>query len=173
MATTQEELDLAFVEIGTQFKLDRTQMGLLSSLTTSQKGSLVAAINELKSSIAGAGAVINDTEASTSAVYSSSKTDAQIATARAALKTEILGGASAAYDTLQELVTYFNGLDTANDADVAALVTAMANRLRFDAAQTLTAPQKVQGNANLGSVSLVQFGDPAHSYRSVLLGALA
>ena len=173
MATTQEELDLAFVEIGTQFKLDRTQMGLLSSLTTSQKSSLVAAINELKASIAGAGAVINDNAASTSAVYSSSKTDSQIATARSELKSEILGGASAAYDTLQELVTYFNGLDSANDADVASLITQMGNRLRFDAAQTLTAPQKVQGNANLGSVSLVQFGDPAHSYRTVLLAALA
>lgn len=173
MATTQEELDLAFVAIGTEFKLDRAQMGLLANLTTTQKGSLVAAINELKASIAGAGAVINDTAASTSAVYSSSKTDAQIAAARAGLKTEILGGAGAAYDTLQELVTYFNGLDSANDADVASLITQMGNRLRFDAAQTLTAGQKVQGNANLGSLSLVQFGDPAHSYKNVFTAALA
>lgn len=173
MATTQEEIDLAMTEIGTQFKLDRAAMGVLSSLTTTQKGSLVAAINELKASIAGAGAVINDAAASTSSVYSSSKTDSQIATSRSELKAELLGGASAAYDTLQELVVYFEGLDTENDAAIAALVTSMGNRLRFDAAQTLTAPQKVQGNDNLGSVSLVAFGDPAHSYRTVLLAALA
>ena len=173
MATTQEEIDLAMVEIGTQFKADRTVMGLLSNLTTTQKTNLVAAINEVKAASLSAGAQINDTTPSNTTVYSSNKTDSQIAASRAALKTEILGGASAAYDTLQELVTYFNGLDTANDADVAALVTAMANRLRFDAAQTLTAPQKVQGNTNLGSVSLVQFGDPAHSYRTTLMAALA
>ena len=40
----------------------------------------------------------------------------------------------------------------------------MGNRLRFDAAQVLTAPQKVQANTNLGSVSLVDFGSTTTDY---------
>ena len=172
MATTQEELDLVFQEIGTQFKNDRTVMGLLANLTTTNKTNLVAAINEIKASLSGAGAVINDAAASDTSVYSSAKVTTDIAAARAGLKTEILGGASAAYDTLLELVTHFNGLDSANDANVEALVTTMGNRLRFDEAQTLSAGQKVQGNANLGSVSLAQLGDPARSYRTVFLAAI-
>ncbi len=120
-----------------------------------------------------AGAQIDDAVARTTTVYSSTKTNSQIAEARSELKAELLGGASSAYDTLQELVTYFNGLDTANDADVASLLTAVGKRVRFDAAQSLTAPEKVQANANMGSVSLVDFGDPAHSYKTVLITALA
>jgi hypothetical protein len=173
MATTQDELDLVMVEIGTLFNQDRAVMGLLSNLSTTAKTNLVAAINEIYTRTASAGAQINDTTASGTTVYSSTKTDAQIAATRASLKAELLGGASAAYDTLQELVTYFNGLDSANDTDVAALVVSVGNRLRFDAAQTLTSGQKIQANANMGSLSLADFGDPAHSYKTVLLNALA
>jgi len=173
MATTQAELDLAFQEVGTQFKLDRTAMGLLASLATTSKTSLVAAINEIAASLGSSGAVINDTTPGNTTVYSSTKTEASIAASRASLKTELLGGVDSAYDTLQELVTYFNGLDTSNDADVSALVTALGNRVRFDAAQTLTAPQKAQANANIGSLSLVDFGDPAHSYKNVFTASLA
>jgi hypothetical protein len=173
MASTQDELDLVFIEIGSNFKDDRTTMGLLSSLSTTQKTSLVAAINEVFGRTASAGAQINDVTAGNTTVYSSTKTDTQIASARSSLKTEILGGVGAAYDTLQELVTYFNGLDSANDADVASLVTLVGTRLRFDAAQVLTVSEKAQANTNLGSVSLAQFGDPTHSYRTVFLNALA
>lgn len=172
MATTQAELDLAFLEVGTEVKKIYTKLGDLTGLSTTSKVSLVEAINSLVTAI-GDGLSINDTTPSTTSVYSSTKVDSAIAIARSGVKAEILGGAAAAYDTLQELVTYFNGLDTANDSDVASLVTAIANRLRFDTAQTLTAPQKVQANANLGSLSLVDFGDPAHSYKNVFLAALA
>lgn len=173
MATTQAELDQAFVEVGTQIKATRTLVGLLASLTTTEKSNLVAAINEVNAKTAGAGAQIDDVTARTTTVYSSSRTDAQIATARAALKAEILGGAGATVDTLQEIATLLANSDIDDDNAIAALTTALGNRVRFDAAQTLTAPQKVQANDNIGSVSLVQFGDPAHSYRDVLLGALA
>jgi len=173
MASTQEELDLVMVEIGTQFKNDRTIMGLLASLSTTDKTNLVAAINEVNAKTAGAGAQIDDTTARTTTVYSSTKTDSQIADARAALKTEILGGAGPTVDTLKEIADLLTSSDTADDNAIAALTTALGNRVRFDAAQTLTAGEKVQANANIGSVSLVQFGDPAHSYRDVFLAALA
>ena len=169
MATTQEELDLAFVEVGTQFKSIRTLAGLLASLSTSDKSSLVAAINEVNAKTSGAGAQIDDATARTTTVYSSSKTESAIASATAALKTDILGGAGPTVDTLKELAD----LLASSSSDVAALTTALGNRVRFDAAQSLTAPQKIQANENIGSVSLAQFGDPTHSYRNVLLAALA
>lgn len=169
MATTQEELDLAFVEVGTQFKSVRTLAGQLSSLSTTDKASLVAAINEVNAKTAGAGAQIDDTTPRTTTVYSSSKTEAAITAASDALKADILGGAGPTVDTLKELADLLAG----SSSDVAALTTALGNRVRFDAAQSLTAPQKAQANTNIGSVSLVQLGDPAHSYKNVLLAALA
>lgn len=173
MATTQEELDLAFLETGTQFKALRTLIGLLASLTTTEKTNLVAAINEVNAKTAGAGAQIDDATARTTTVYSSTRTEEVIALAMAGVKSDILGGAGPTVDTLKEIADLLASSDIDDDNAIAALTTALGNRLRFDAAQTLTAPQKVQGNANLGSVSLAQFGDPAHSYRDVLLGALA
>ncbi len=173
MATTQEELDLAFTRVGTEFKALRTILGLLSSLTTTEKTNLVAAINEVNAKTAGAGAQIDDVTARTTTVYSSSNTEARITAATAALKTDILGGAGPTIDTLKEIADLLVASDLNDDNAIAALTTALGMRLRFDAAQTLSAGEKVQGNANLGSVSLVQFGDPAHSYRDTFVAALA
>jgi len=175
----ETNLKNALQRLANAVKLARTQINGnaadLSSLTTTAKSNLVAAINEVKAqaNAAGSGVGINDTTPSTSQVYSSSKTDSQIASARAALKTEILGGAAAAYDTLQELVTYINSVDSTNDSEVAALVTAVGNRIRFDGAQTLTAGQKVQANDNIGSVALAKFGDPEADFDAVVVAALA
>lgn len=172
MATTQDELDLAFVEVGTQFKSLKTLIGLLASLSTTDKSSIISAINEVNAKTASAGAAIDDTTARSSTVYSSTKTDAQITSATAALKADILGGAGPTVDTLKEIADLLTSVDATDDSVVAALTTVVAGKLAFDGAQTLTAPQKVQVNTNAGSVSLVQFGDPAHSYKTVLLAAL-
>lgn len=172
MATTQEELDLAFVEVGTQFKQVKTLIGVLANLTTTEKSNLVGAISEVKNALANAGATINDAAASTTTVYSSSKTVTEINNRAASLKTEILGGAGTTIDTLKEIADLLVASDLADDNALAALTTAVGNRARFDAAQTLTAPQKAQVNLNIGSLSLADFGDPAHSYKTVLLNAL-
>lgn len=171
MATTEDEIKLFAVEAGTQVKALKALLGLLASLTTTEKTSLVAAINEVNAKTAGAGAQIDDTTPRTTTVYSSSKTDSQISDARAALKAELLGGAGSAFDTLKELADLITNSDIDDDAALAALTTAVGNRIRFDTAQTLTAPQKAQANANMGSVSLAQFGDPAASYRDTFLAA--
>lgn len=168
MATIQEELDLAFVEVGTQFKAIGTLIGALSSLTTTDKANLVSAINEINAKTASAGAQIDDETTRTSTVYSSTKVEALVDGALLELKNEILGGAGPTVDTLKEIAD----LLASSDSDVLALTTAVGNRLRFDETQTLTVPQKAQGNSNLGSVSLVQMGDPNHSYRDTFLAAL-
>lgn len=116
----------------------------LSSLTTTQKTSLVAAINELKLAIdnSGSSITISDSTSSTTEVWSSSKVSAAIAQA----KSDLVNGAGAALDTLSELAAALG-----NDASFASTVTAaLGYRLRFDAAQTLTAGQKTQACANLG-----------------------
>lgn len=169
MATTEAEIKLFATEVGTQIKGLRTLMGLLSNLTTTDKTNLIAAINEVNAKTAGAGAQIDDATARTTTVYSSSRTEARITAATAALKSDILGGAGPTVDTLKEIADIL----ASSGSDVAALTTALSKRVRFDAAQTLTAPEKVQVNTNIGSVSLAQFGDPAATYRDVFLAALA
>lgn len=65
--------------IGTEFKTLRATLGLNSALNTTQKTTLVAAINEVKAVADAAsgsgGASINDTTPTTSTAYSSSKVD--------------------------------------------------------------------------------------------------
>ncbi|UPT85177.1 hypothetical protein HAP41_0000033350 [Bradyrhizobium barranii subsp. apii] len=74
----------------------------------------------------------------------------QLATMEAlqAAITALIGGAPGALDTLKELADAIN-----DDASFAATVTAaLAVRLRVDAAQGLTTPQKTQALANLGVI---------------------
>ena len=65
------------------------------------------------------------------------------------LRSSILGGADAAYDTLIELEQKLQG----EDSVIAAILTAISNRVAFDQAQTLTAPQKAQALSNIGGAS--------------------
>jgi len=116
----------------------------LSALTTTQKASLVAAINELKTALDALGTpiTISDSTSSTTQVWSSSKVASEITAAKNALTS----GAAAALDTLSELAAALG-----NDANFASTITtALGYRLRFDAVQTLTTEQKTQACANLG-----------------------
>jgi hypothetical protein len=146
--------------IGTEYKaiyaFIRGSNAGLSALTTTNKSSLLDAINELKTDVTNAansgGAAINDTGSSTSSVWSSQKTSTEIAGAVAGL----VDSSPAALDTLNELAAALG--DDASFASTTA--TALGNRLRIDAAQTLTAPQKAFGIANLGAISANDIGDP-------------
>jgi hypothetical protein len=151
--------------IATQFKTVYGKIGDLTSLSTTAKTNLVAAINECVASISGAGATINDTGTSTSSVWSSSHTSDQITGAI----NGVLNGAPAALDTLKELADAIG-----DDADYAAsTITALGNRLRFDAAQTLSSGQKTQGQANLDVYGTDDIGDPTTDFVAVFNAALA
>lgn len=63
----------------------------------------------------------------------SQDTDNKIAQAIATLKSEILGGASSAFDTLKELEDAIN-----NGSTAAALADAVNKRVRFDEVMTLS-----------------------------------
>ena len=140
--------------IGPDIKMLTDTRGILENLTTDNKTDLVSAINELDAAIdalSQGAAGIDDGTISTTSTWSSQKTSDEIAEAIA----NLIAGASAGYQTLAELQALLENQDDA----VAALVTSVANRLRFDAPQALTEAEKVQGNENLGSLSLVQSGN--------------
>ena len=144
----------------------------LSALLTTDKSSLLGAINELVGSIGEAGAVINDSAMSTTSVYSSSKTQAVADAAALATKNELLGGAAAGWDTLQEVKLLLDASDTADDDALAVLTTALGNRVRFDAAQTLTEPQKTQARANVGAQEAALVGDTATDFVAIFNAGL-
>ena len=153
MATLEEELTTSFQTIAADIKTILATRGTMASLNTTEKGSLVAAINEVLAAVGSGGTSEIDDGAATSSTtktYSASKLVALIATA----KSEILGGASGAYDTLLEIQ---NAIGTDGTA-ISGLLTAVGKRVAVDAAQTFTTPEKLQACQNLG------IGDPAHNF---------
>ncbi|RJX81252.1 hypothetical protein [Pseudomonas sp. LS-2] len=134
--------------IGTDIKTLTAKQGDLTSLSTTAKGNLVAAINELYGLLGSSGAVIDDTagDGATAVTWSANKIFDSIEAAKVAVQNSILGGASAAYDTLKEL----QDLIVADDGLLTALTTAVANRVRFDDVQTLNTAQKLQACTNIG-----------------------
>ncbi|MCA0231619.1 MAG: hypothetical protein LCH91_14195 [Bacteroidetes bacterium] len=143
--TLEQRLTALVNAIGAKDKQQSNAIGVLASLNTTTKTSLVAAINEILVTIAGS-TQINDAAIATTSTYSSSKIETIVDNAVAEAVNTVLGGASAAYDTLVEI----QGLLQGQDNSLANLLTAVGTRLRFDAPQTLTSAQKTQACANLG-----------------------
>ena len=160
LATRIESL---VIRVAQEFNDVRAKAGNLANLTTTDKSSLVAAINELKAAVVSS-AVIDDAQVATTSTYSSSK----IVTLLDALKSEILGGADAAYDTLLEIQQLLQNGTTGLDA----LLAAVNNRVRFDAAQTLSAPEQAQARSNIGAVAASDVGDTDTDFVAVFEGAL-
>ena len=152
------------IRVAQEFNDVRAKTGNLANLTTTDKSNLVAAINELKAAVVSS-SEIDDANIAISSTYSSSK----IVTLLDALKSEILGGADAAYDTLLEIQQLLQNGTTGLDA----LLAAVNNRVRFDAAQTLTAPEQVQARSNIGAVAVSDVGDTDTDFVAVFEGALA
>jgi hypothetical protein len=156
MATLETRLITLAQAIGADIKALTAKQGDLTALGTTAKTSLVAAINEINSALAGAGAVIDDaaTNGATTVTWSADKIFDTIEAAKSAVKSDLTAGASTALDTLNELATALG-----NDPSFAATIaTELTNRVRFDAAQTLTLTQQQQACANIG------VGDPDHNF---------
>lgn len=165
MATLAQRLiDLANA-IGADIKALNVKEGLLANLTTTDKTSLVAAINEIKAALGGAGAVINDTagNGATTVTWSADHIYDMIEAAKAAVKSDLTAGAATALDTLNEIATALG-----NDPSFAAtMATALTNRVRYDAAQALSAAQITQVGANIG------IGEPDTNFVTVYTAAKA
>ena len=144
--------------VGGDVKALTAAQGSLSALNTTTKTSLVAAINEMLTLIGSAGVSIDDAagDGNTAVTWSADKIFDSIEAAKTAVKNDLTAGAAAALDTLSELAAALN-----NDPAFAATIAAeIANRVRFDAAQTLTQPQMAQARANIGAQSAAAIGDP-------------
>ena len=137
--------------MGADVKAMTAAQGSLSALNTTTKTSLVAAINELMTLIGSAGASIDDLagNGNTAVTWSADKIFDSIEAAKTAVKNDLVDGAGAALDTLNELAAALG-----NDPSFAATIaTEIANRVRFDAAQTLTSPQQAQARTNIGAAN--------------------
>lgn len=134
--------------IGVDIGAINARIGTLSTLTTTEKSNLVGALNEVRSkllaveSTANGAARINDAAKGAATTYSSNKIESFVSAKIA----ELVDGAPATFDTLKEIADYISSDQTA----MGALTTAINNRVRFDAAQTLTGPQQAQACANIG-----------------------
>ncbi|CAJ0867453.1 hypothetical protein [Ralstonia mannitolilytica] len=160
LATRIESL---VIRVAQEFNDVRAKAGNLANLTTTDKSNLVAAINELQAAVA-ASSAIDDAQISTSTTYSSSK----IVTLLDALKAEILGGADDAYDTLLEIQQLLQNGTSGLDA----LLAAVNNRVRFDAAQSLTVAEQLQARSNIGAVAASDVGNTDTDFVAVFVGAL-
>ncbi len=94
-------------------------------------------------------AAIDDSAKSTTAVYSSSKTEDLITAAKQAVKDDLLQGAGAAYDSLKEL----GDLIDINKEAIDAVKALAAGHVKFDGAQSLSNTQKSQARSNIGAAS--------------------
>lgn len=179
--------DLAYA-IGTDMKQFRvwitgTPTGTLDGLTTDDKSSLVAAINEVDSkptsgdpsdateTVKGVVELATLAEVAAGADTERAVTAQGVRQERLALKEEILGaGVPAALDTLEELAAALN-----DDGNFAAATTeALANRLRVDVNdQALTAEQQLNGQTNLNVYSKTEIGDADIDLQAVYVAAKA
>ncbi|QXV74240.1 hypothetical protein [Rhizobium phage RHEph12] len=146
--TVQSQIAAGFLAAANADRALRTLItglatGDLSTLSTQDKSSIIAAINELEDRL---GDLINDADAaSLVSTYSAAKIEDRLAEFRNA----ILGGASAAYDTLLEIQNFLQG----EDSQIAALLTAVGNKVDFSAPQSLTNAQQTQARSNIGAAA--------------------
>ena len=137
--------------IGADVKTLTASQGSLGALNTTTKASLVAAINELRTLASSAGAQINDSAGNgdTTVTWSADKIFDSIEAAKMTVKNDLVNGAGAALDTLSELAAALG-----NDPSFATTIASqIANRVRFDDAQTLTTPQQAQARGNIGAAA--------------------
>ena len=119
--------------IGNEIKATKATIGTLTSLSTT------------------------DTKTSLTTTFSSTKIASDIEAAKNAVKNDLLNGAGEAYDTLKELGEL---IDT-NKSAIDALKDTAAGHVRFNAAQTLTDPQKKQARTNIGAADATTVSDHA------------
>lgn len=127
-----------------QGKMLKDIIGTLTILDTTDKTSIVNAINELKLLIDGIDIteVISDTtDTSTTLTYSIDR----IKTLIQQSKDELINWASGAYDTLQELASELQN----NDTDITNILTQQAKRVAVNQSQVFTQAEKQQARDNI------------------------
>jgi hypothetical protein len=108
--------------------------GSLADLPTTDKTSIVASLIEIYSQLGSGGL-----------------TETQVQALVADAIADLVGTAPGTLDTIQEIAAAIG----TNEGAIATLTTAIGNRVRYDAAQSLTGPQQAQARANINAVENV------------------
>lgn len=157
MSTLETRLNALAQAIGADIKSLVVKQGDLTSLSTTAKGNLVVALNEVFAMAQSSGAsVIDDVTTSASKTYSSNKIGSQLTAAIDALRSELRAGAGAALDTFAEFAAALN-----NDATFAStMATSLSKRVRADAVQSFSLAEKLQARQNMDAYGAVELGNP-------------
>ena len=174
--TLEERLNALATAIGADHKATRLIIGDITALATTDKSSVVKAVNELKAALdnisaGGGGVQIDDTagDGDTDVTWSADKIGDMIGLAMRAVKDDLTAGAGDALDTLKELADALN-----NDPNFyQTIANGMAKRVRVDAAQTFTAAEKAQARANIDAYGPVELGNPDTDLAAVYTAAKA
>ena len=161
-----QKINDLITEVATEFNFDRIKRGDPATLTTTAK-TLVGALNELKTGLDGIGGVlIKDAVTGATTTWSSSKIQGTVDAAVAAL----IGGAPGTLDTLKELADQL----ASDQGVINGILSALALRVRVDAAQAFTPAQQGQGRANIGAAAAADIGDvPTADFVTAFRNALA
>lgn len=161
----QTQIHSLVIRVADEFKSIYSKIGSLSTLSTTDKSNLVAAINELKGAVASGAAINDEVSGSTTSTFSASK----IVKLLDDLRSGIMGGADAAYDTLVELQQAIQN----DSSGIAAIATAIDRRVRFDSEQVLSDEEQVQARGNIGAVAVADIGDTSIDFIAIFDTALA
>jgi hypothetical protein len=148
MATNEliAKINAGFVEVATQIRQKTAGIGNLLNLTTSAKGTLVDALNEVNTiakNAAGGGPATPIDEVATQKSND--------------LFARVSGGSSEALDSFKELADQL----AADRSGAAGMTAAIAEKVSFNTAQTLTSAQQLQARQNIGAVASADIGDIA------------
>ena len=148
MAILTQSINDGFVQITTLLKQVnntlKSNQGDLANLKTTDKTSLVNALNELKVLITSIGSGISDTSTTTTNTWSSTKISTEITKAI----NNLINGADVSSDTLKELADKIAALTQADNGLVSAKIS-----------QSFTAPEKLQARNNIDVYSKAEIGD--------------
>ena len=158
MPTQQQRITELAQAIAQDIKELKAAQGLLDNLSTTNKKSLIEAINELYAAITNTTAIDDSTEELTT-TWSSTKIKESITTAIS----ELVNGSGSALDTLKELADALG-----NDANFAAtLAEQMGKRVRVDESQMFTTAEQLTACTNIG------IGNPDTDLLAVYIAAKA
>lgn len=156
MATRVERIGAANLKITAKLNQLKSEIGAMSGLSTADKSSLVAAINEVRGVALAAqssgGAAIDDNTTSTLTTWSSTKVNSEI---------------------LAKIATALEGEDLSDLAqEIADLQLADAGLVSTSNPQSFTNPQQAQARENISAADSVEVGDTDYDFEADIDAAL-
>ena len=157
MATRRERLSSAFTKITSKLNALKSEIGITTSLSTTDKSSLVAAINETLGVAQAAantgGAVIDDSVTNLVNAWSSTKINSEITSA---------------------ITNALEGEDLSDLADaIANLQLTDAGLVSANTAQSFTAAQQLQARQNIDAASATEVGNTDYDFEADIDSALS